>query len=184
METACAIKETFRRLVPTKPYEKITILEICKDANVSRKTFYRYFEGKEDIALALFQDDFVHPVTTLQSLLPLDEIKSSTQLMMQRLHRTFQVNMDYYAALIEGIGKQAFVDLFIEHSGKTTYSMFIRRGYDEVQSSYVADILNGAQALSLIWWLGHRDLSVKQMADLNMQWVSVRVGESWTEGDS
>ncbi len=36
-----------------KPYEKITLTELCRQLNVPRKTFYRYFPTKEDCLLAL-----------------------------------------------------------------------------------------------------------------------------------
>lgn len=35
------------------PYKKITLTELCREQNVPRKTFYRYFPTKEDCLLAL-----------------------------------------------------------------------------------------------------------------------------------
>lgn len=37
-------------------YNQITVFEICKQAGVPRKTFYRYFENKEDV-FSLICDD-------------------------------------------------------------------------------------------------------------------------------
>ena len=37
------------RLLQKKAFQQITVTEICKEANVGRKTFYRNFEVKEDI---------------------------------------------------------------------------------------------------------------------------------------
>lgn len=36
-----------------QPYEKITLTELCRRLNISRKSFYRYFPTKEDCMLAL-----------------------------------------------------------------------------------------------------------------------------------
>ena len=36
-----------------QPYKKITLTELCRQLNVPRKTFYRYFPTKEDCLLAL-----------------------------------------------------------------------------------------------------------------------------------
>ena len=36
-----------------QPYEKITVLELCRQLEIPRKSFYRYFPTKEDCLLAL-----------------------------------------------------------------------------------------------------------------------------------
>ena len=36
-----------------QPYEKITLTELCRQLNIPRKSFYRYFPTKEDCLLAL-----------------------------------------------------------------------------------------------------------------------------------
>lgn len=36
-----------------QPYEKITLTELCRQLEIPRKTFYRYFPTKEDCLLAL-----------------------------------------------------------------------------------------------------------------------------------
>jgi AcrR family transcriptional regulator len=44
-----SMAESFYVLLLTKPYEDITIEEICAKAGVTRKTFYRNFETKDDL---------------------------------------------------------------------------------------------------------------------------------------
>ena len=36
-----------------QPYAKITLTELCRELNIPRKTFYRYFPTKDDCLLAL-----------------------------------------------------------------------------------------------------------------------------------
>lgn len=45
------IAEAFVRLLRTTPYAKISISAICKEAGVSRQTFYSLFESRENIIL-------------------------------------------------------------------------------------------------------------------------------------
>jgi len=40
-------------ILETQPYEKITLTELCRQLQVPRKTFYRYFPAKDDCLLAL-----------------------------------------------------------------------------------------------------------------------------------
>ena len=43
-KTVGAIQETFKQLLLEKPYEKITVRELCERARINKKTFYRYYE--------------------------------------------------------------------------------------------------------------------------------------------
>ncbi len=43
------LKNALISLMEQKPYKTITIKDLCDKANLSRQTFYNFFEGKEDI---------------------------------------------------------------------------------------------------------------------------------------
>lgn len=43
-------------LIQQKPYEEISISELCKEAGVDRRTFYRNFKDKNDVLLFYFSD--------------------------------------------------------------------------------------------------------------------------------
>ena len=177
MDAHDTILQTFKELVIETPYASITISSISKRADVSRKTFYKYFESRDDVALEQLREDFVFPVQNIAVLLPLSEIKSSTRLMMERLYRAFFENRAFYRHLIAGIGKQAFIDMFTRETGALTYQMYLSNNVAEIEARYAADILTGANALSLIWWLDHDDLDYHQMANLNMKWVATRLND-------
>ena len=36
-------------LMTQRPYQDITVTDICREANVPRRTFYHYFGSKEDV---------------------------------------------------------------------------------------------------------------------------------------
>lgn len=52
------IAECMVQLWKKQNYNQITVSEICKQAGVPRKTFYRYFENKEDV-FSLICDDLM-----------------------------------------------------------------------------------------------------------------------------
>ena len=54
-----AISETLFRLLQKKPYEDITITELCKQADVVRKTFYNNFDSKDDVLFFIMDDIFL-----------------------------------------------------------------------------------------------------------------------------
>lgn len=45
------IADTFLRLLSVRSYEKISISELCQEARIPRKSFYRYFDSKWDVFL-------------------------------------------------------------------------------------------------------------------------------------
>ena len=51
-----SLKEALIILLKTKPYEKITIMELCFKAGVSRMAFYGNFTSKDDILSRIVDD--------------------------------------------------------------------------------------------------------------------------------
>ena len=48
-----AIEQGLLSILQTQPYAKITLTELCRQLNIPRKSFYRYFPTKDDCLLAL-----------------------------------------------------------------------------------------------------------------------------------
>jgi AcrR family transcriptional regulator len=54
--TRVALNEAATRLFATQGYEQTSVDDLCREANVSLRTFFRYFEGKEDVLFARDMD--------------------------------------------------------------------------------------------------------------------------------
>ena len=52
------IEEVFLNLMLEKHYDDITVSEICDKMNLPRKSFYRYFDGKEGVKQAILYHTF------------------------------------------------------------------------------------------------------------------------------
>lgn len=50
-----SIKSAFLHILDTKPYDEISITEICNLCNISRGTFYRHFENTSFLLESFFQ---------------------------------------------------------------------------------------------------------------------------------
>lgn len=46
--TKAAIHDAFLKLYRSKPYEKISVKELCATAHVARTTFYSYYDNLND----------------------------------------------------------------------------------------------------------------------------------------
>ena len=51
--------EALKELSETMPFAKISIGDICKHCNMSRKTFYYHFKDKEDLVNWIFDTEFI-----------------------------------------------------------------------------------------------------------------------------
>ena len=47
------LEQGFLKLLHSQPYDKLTLTDVCRQLNIPRKSFYRYFPTKEDCLLAL-----------------------------------------------------------------------------------------------------------------------------------
>lgn len=56
--TGKLITDAFLALIREHPYEEINVTEICRRADVVRKTFYNHFRTKDDIVRGLMNDCF------------------------------------------------------------------------------------------------------------------------------
>ncbi|MFT8884101.1 MAG: TetR/AcrR family transcriptional regulator [Liquorilactobacillus hordei] len=45
MQTKLTIRHTFLKLLKKRKFEEVTVTDICKDAKITRGTFYRYYQS-------------------------------------------------------------------------------------------------------------------------------------------
>ena len=50
------IKQAFRGLLSKEAFSKISVAEICREAKLSRVTFYLWYDGKDTLLNDCFQD--------------------------------------------------------------------------------------------------------------------------------
>lgn len=111
--TKKAIKDSFLELFETKPLEKISVTEICNNADINRGTFYSHYSDPYDLKKAL-EEEFLETIklrikecsnngqekiSTVQTLCILRENKE--------LCRVFTGPNGDFEALIRIIGTQA-----------------------------------------------------------------------------
>lgn len=62
------ITDAFFTLLKKKDYESITVSEIAKKADLSRRTFYRVFDCKQDIITYMFEQIFPDYISAINQL--------------------------------------------------------------------------------------------------------------------
>lgn len=62
------ICQSFLEIMYEKPYDKITITEVCRNANLVRETFYRNFSSKEAIVKHILDSKFDELIEKIHNL--------------------------------------------------------------------------------------------------------------------
>ena len=55
-KTRKSLKQALIRLLDKKPFEKISVTDICKESNISRITFYTHYDHKYGLVQEIFND--------------------------------------------------------------------------------------------------------------------------------
>ena len=178
-----AIVRSFREVIAKKPYPKITVTEICRQAHLSRKTFYDNFQDKEAIVEAIFDDGVVKPIRMMNDMLSTEQAKSMSDIYMENIYVAILDDRDCYQRLIRSI--RGVDDTFIRvvtHSLERLNDEILSdlTAMDALEREYIAYFFASSQAMLLQKWIyDGMPLSPKELGALYKKmtasyWLSLR----------
>ncbi len=136
-ELICA---AVRKLMGELPFAEITVTRICQEAGVGRKTFYRSFEQKEDVA-ALMIDRLREEYEQELLRIPIDEAAG--------YHFRFLSRQMEFLRLLHQAG---LISLLAEHFAAIQPRVMPRWSDDERENAYrTAAAVAGAEAVVRLW---------------------------------
>ena len=130
------IENILLKLMLQKHYDDITVSEICAEANMPRKSFYRYFDGKEGVKQALLYhtlEDF-----SLFQLTRGQGIDYKLREEFEGLFAFWKSKRDF----LETFDKSGLIGLLVESS-----TMFAMKEYREVER-YLSDSTDREKVIS------------------------------------
>lgn len=172
IETACdSIESSFKKLLQEKPYTKISVLEICEQAHVSRKAFYANYRDKEAIVERLFNKHIIQPMRDLHKLLNKEDIMIMSDTFTIRMYESLYKEREYYISLVEPLRGNddtflrvvtwAIYDFNIEHIPTLTGAP------DDWKVDYMAYFFASSQAMWMQKWISDKMfVSPRELADL------------------
>ena len=111
--TKKAMAAALRDLTLTEPFAKISIGDICKRCNVSRKTFYYHFKDKDDLVNWIFDTEFVAYAR--------QHTYASVWQAMEDLFRYFYRYHAFYKKVLQQDGHNSFSTYF----GELIHTVFV-----------------------------------------------------------
>ena len=67
-----ALLDTGRRLFWKYGFRRVTLDEICREAKVSKMTFYRWFTNKTELARAIYENEVKHGIEKFNAIMEAD----------------------------------------------------------------------------------------------------------------
>ena len=151
------IESAYRLAVFEMPYRSVSVKGLCEQLGITRKVFYRRFNGKDDVLRWIFDRDIVNPQLELYSLLSYGKVSTLAPNLEQRMYEAVLADGDFYRAFIgqEQTGREVFLEVtsaaFRAFNRKLLeYSKF--KG-SAAEAEYVASFFAIGRASSLLEWI-------------------------------
>ncbi len=166
------IEGVLLNLMREKRYDDISVSEICERANMPRKSFYRYFDGKEGAMQSLI----MHTMTDFHSFTMYFEKKEKRTL--QGEFEEFFLFWKEKREFLEAFDKSQLIGLLVENA--TNYSMsefvnirkFLSDG-DEREKIHVFQFaICGLMTLTIDWYRSGFAESVPEIARVAARLIS------------
>lgn len=162
MKTKEALADSFRALVLTVPFSKISIKMIADGAHVIRPTFYNYFQDKYEVIEYLFERDVDSNVAVMFE-------NDMEQEAIKLLFICFEKNREYYRRLFELTGQNCFGEFFANYCETTFTKILAKHPMKKMPSDLITpDILAHYNSILLIeilklWLSSPKEIPAEQI---------------------
>ncbi len=168
IKTYTALTNAFRELLSEKPFEEITVNELCNRAVIRRATFYKHFADKYEFltfVLRQMKSDFAESLNlTPQTALSKDDISAIIYSVLDYAEK----NMSALRSLISGSTSAAVTEALTEQmsSDIKSYFKFVSPDSSPVSDELQSRLLAGALIQGVEWWLFRSNqISKSEMAE-------------------
>ena len=145
------IEEILLNLMTEKSFDDITVSEICQAASMPRKSFYRYFDGKDGI----IQSILYHTMTDFQTFTSQFSEEKRT---LRGEFEQFFLFWKEKSTFLEAFDKSNLIGLLVENSTNYGMSEFINiskflPGADDKEKIHIFRFaVSGLMTLTISWY--------------------------------
>lgn len=153
-----SIEAAFRQLLMRKPYQQLTVSEVCKQAGVSRNTFYATFDDKEALIERLFDRHAFASIQSIGDLLERDHLIALRKTLLKRYYDNLFEEKEYYLALVCPLHKSSDTT-FLRVAGRVIYAYDKKmieasgRSIPPWEAEYIATYYSSSEAAVTQKWI-------------------------------
>lgn len=119
--TKMVIRDSFVKLLKQKPISKITIKEICENADINRATFYAHYQNQYDL-LNKIEAELIDDINAYLSNYEFKDKMDMAFKMLEKILDYVKENSDIFHILLNSNGDMAFQNEFIKVITKQHFS--------------------------------------------------------------
>lgn len=152
-------------------YDEISVIDLCREMRIPRKSFYRYFSGKDGALFALID----HALMDYESFSVID-IRDSGMTARQYMEKMFTYWLQC-KPLLDALAKSNLSGVLVQRAiaySKTLESLpqFLVKEEKQLQDYGVQFAVSGLMSMLIQWHLDGFSQSVEQMAMLAIRLMS------------
>lgn len=151
--TKKALAASMKKLMEEKPFDKISVIDICEGCGMNRKSFYYHFSDKYDLVNWIFNTEFLEAV---KGDIDLNNYDDRWRLVEDSCY-FFYENRDFYRLALQIKGQNSFPDhfrKFVQPVVRNRLALIIE-GKDP--DAFFLDFFTDAVVDAVIHWIGTKD---------------------------
>jgi AcrR family transcriptional regulator len=157
------IKESFIKLLKQKPISKITIKEICDDADINRATFYAHYSDQYDL-LHQIESELIDGISRYLNSYDFEDLSKAPVEMLEKILEYIKDNSELFNLLLNSNGDIQFQQEVTKIIGQQHFSsMATDKDISEYMFLFFA---NGAIGIILKWLKDGMKKPAREMAEL------------------
>lgn len=168
--TKMVIKDSLVKLLKQKPITKISVKEICDDADINRATFYAHYSDQYDL-LRQIENEVIDDINQYLKDYDFKDINLVPVEMIERIILYIEENADLFDLLLNSNGDMKFQQEVIKIIGEQHFIPLL--GTDSLNQENVEYIFHflasGAVGVIQKWLNDDRKKPAKEIADLILQ---------------
>lgn len=171
MENKDIILENTKELVCDNGFEKVTVKMICEKANISRKTFYTFYQDKYDILEQILVKDVLNEFGDLID--KFGKMELNRPIILEQMFKNIYANKEFYSKAINTKGENSLESYLLYYFIKLYYKILADVKVDSAVEMDYLTYFYSSSCVMLIkkWILDGYVLTPKQMAEYYQNWA-------------
>jgi AcrR family transcriptional regulator len=172
MDVAHCVTDSLKLLLETIPLGKITISDICAQAHISRRTFYKHFKDKNEIIEQIIASDVAQPIEEFRKLVNTIEMKSAGKFVVELMYKKVYENRAFYFLLFRHGGRLIFENTTRIELIKVNAKVLANKDLTQLDKEYMGYFFSAAQAMLMAKWIEDAmRVTPKQLANYWFLWA-------------
>lgn len=165
------IRIALMELMQIWPYDSIAVSAICDKAELSRKTFSRYFSSKDDVVVSQLSVDTTERVSTLLSIMNWGSIDHRSEILLESVYGRIYEHKSYYLEICRHFGSSWLAGRLFALASNLGDLPYKYNTISDGEMSFVINMFNGVNAIALKWWLDEGlETSPEKLAQMIVKW--------------